>query len=123
VQVRAGADDGGRLCLAPALLLPAVVAADRAASITRGGFIMRKALGLIVVLLLVLSVVPAWAGDIEGKIQTIDPADRMLTLEDGTKLWIAEGVAMDTLKEGAKVKASYEDRDGKNVVTGFEVSE
>jgi hypothetical protein len=30
---------------------------------------------------------------------------------------------MDTLKPGAKVKASYEERDGKNITTQFEVSE
>ena len=35
----------------------------------------------------------------------------------------AEGVTMDQLKEGANVKASYEERDGKNIVTGLEISE
>jgi Cu/Ag efflux protein CusF len=30
---------------------------------------------------------------------------------------------MEGLKEGAKVKASYEERDGKNVVTGLEVAD
>jgi hypothetical protein len=30
---------------------------------------------------------------------------------------------MDRLKEGVSVKASYEERDGKKVTTGFEVSE
>jgi len=44
-------------------------------------------------------------------------------LEDGTRLWIAEGLQMDTLKEGARVKASYEERDGRNVVTRFEVAD
>jgi Cu/Ag efflux protein CusF len=65
----------------------------------------------------------AWAGDVEGKVQSMDTNDRVLTLEDGTKLWIAEGVSIEGLKEGAKVKASFEERDGKNVATSVQVSE
>lgn len=84
---------------------------------------MTKVLGFIVALLMVVSVIGAWAADIEGKVQQVDRTDRMVVLEDGTKLWIAEGLGMDTLKEGAKVKASYEERDGKNVVTGFEITD
>lgn len=84
---------------------------------------MSRVLGIALALLLAVSVVGASAAEIEGKIQTVDTSDRMLVLENGTKLWIAEGLATDKLKEGAKVKASYEERDGKNVVTSFEVSE
>ena len=65
----------------------------------------------------------AWAADVEGKVQSMDTNDRVLTLEDGTKLWIAEGVSVEGLKEGAKVKASFEERDGKNVATSVQVSE
>jgi hypothetical protein len=83
---------------------------------------MRRILGLTLAVLLV-SVVGASAGNVEGKIQTIDSSDRMIVLEDGTKLWVAEGLAMDTLKEGAKVKASYDERDGKNVLTSFEIAD
>jgi hypothetical protein len=44
-------------------------------------------------------------------------------LEDGTKIWLGEGavVAIDALKEGAGVKASYDQKDGKNVATTVEV--
>jgi Cu/Ag efflux protein CusF len=73
--------------------------------------------------MLVVSVGGAWADDIEGKIQSVDASDRVIVLEDGTRLWVAEGQAMDDLKEGAKVKASYEERDGKKVLTGIEVSD
>jgi uncharacterized protein DUF1344 len=79
---------------------------------------------LFVVIALVLALgVPAWAAEIEGKIQSIETFDRALVLDDGTRLFLAEGLTMDALKEGARVKASYEDRDGKRVVTTFEVSE
>ena len=83
---------------------------------------MKTAVG-VVALLCVLAVSAAWAGNTVGKIQSIDPGDRVVTLDDGTKLWIADGLAIDGLKQGAIIKASYEERDGKNVVTGFEISE
>jgi hypothetical protein len=84
---------------------------------------MKKAVGIALALMLVVSVGGAWADDIEGKIQSVDASDRVIVLEDGTRLWVAEGQAMDDLKEGAKVKASYEERDGTKVLTGIEVSD
>jgi hypothetical protein len=84
---------------------------------------MKKAVGIALALMLVVSVGGAWADDIEGKIQSVDASDRVIVLEDGTRLWVAEGQAMDDLKEGAKVKASYEERDGKKVLTGIEGSD
>lgn len=81
---------------------------------------MTKITAVVVALALGLSMV-AWAGEVTGKIQTVDSSERVIVLEDGTKLWIAEGVPLADLKEGAKVKASYEERDGKNVVTKIEV--
>ena len=74
-------------------------------------------------LLLGLGIAGAWAEEVSGKIQSIDPADRTIVLEDGSKIWVAEGVPMDNLKEGKAVKASYEERDGKKVATSVEVSE
>jgi Cu/Ag efflux protein CusF len=81
---------------------------------------MKKVAALALALVLGLSMA-AWAGEVSGKIQAVDSADRAITLEDGTKLWLAEGISLDNLKEGAKVKASYEERDGKNVVTSIDV--
>lgn len=84
---------------------------------------MKKVVGLAMAMLLAVGIAGAWAGEVEGKIQSVDTSDRSIVLDDGTKLSIAEGVAMDDLKEGAKVKASYEERDGKKVVTAVTVSE
>ena len=81
---------------------------------------MRKALIGAVVVLLALSGA-AWAADIEGKIKSVDTGERSFMLEDGTKLWVSEGVAIETLKEGAVVKASYEEKEGKNIATSVEV--
>jgi hypothetical protein len=72
----------------------------------------------------VLALAPiAGAGEIEGKVQSLDASERAFTLDNGTKIWVAEGMSMDKLKEGAQVKASYEERDGKNVATSIDVSE
>jgi len=84
---------------------------------------MRTVLGITLALLLGLGVTGAWAENISGKIQSVDPGERAFVLDDGSKLWVAEGVSMDALKEGASVKASYEERDGKKVATSVEVSE
>ena len=83
---------------------------------------MRSVLAVTVAILLVLSVAGAWAAEIQGKIQSVDTSDRSVVLDDGTKLWVAEGLSMDSLQAGADVKASYEDRDGKNVATSVEVN-
>lgn len=84
---------------------------------------MKKVIGLAMVLLLVFVVGAAYAQEIQGKIKAVDRAERVLTLEDGTQLWVAEGLPMDALKEGASVKASFEERDGKKVATTLQVSE
>jgi hypothetical protein len=81
---------------------------------------MRKALIGAVVMLLALSGA-AWAADVEGKIKSVDTGDNSFTLEDGTKIWLSEGVSIGMLKEGADVKASYEEKDGKNIATSVEV--
>lgn len=83
---------------------------------------MKKVLVIAVALVLALSA-GAFAAEVEGKIQSVDTEDRAIVLDNGTKLWVAEGVSMDNLQEGSTVKASYEERDGKNVATMIEVSE
>ncbi len=61
--------------------------------------------------------------EVEGKIKSVDPSGRMVTLEDGTQLTIppALNVPRDSLKEGAIVKASFEERGGQNIVTSMRV--
>ena len=68
---------------------------------------------------------PAAGGmkQIEGAIKSVDPSRRMVTLDDGTKLTIPPTVSVPKgdLKEGAMVKASFEEKGGQNVVTALEV--
>ncbi|MBI2204524.1 MAG: DUF1344 domain-containing protein [Candidatus Rokubacteria bacterium] len=64
---------------------------------------------------------PALAADVEGKVQTFDPSERTIVLDNGTKVWLSEGASADALREGVEVRVSYEERDGKNVATQIEV--
>ena len=82
---------------------------------------MRRVIGIAMVLLLVCTVGGARAEEIQGKVKSLDTTERVFALEDGTRLWVAEGLSMDTLKEGASVKATYEKRDGKRIATSLEV--
>jgi hypothetical protein len=77
----------------------------------------------IAIALLVVAAAPVWAEEISGKIQKIDTAERTIVLEDGTQLWLGESMSADALQEGATVKASYEEKDGKKIVTAIEVSQ
>jgi hypothetical protein len=65
----------------------------------------------------------AKAQQVEGKIKSVDPSGRMVTLEDGTQLTIppALNVPRESLKEGAILKASFEERAGQKVATSVQV--
>lgn len=54
--------------------------------------------------------------------QTVDSSDRVFVLQDGTRLSLAESLTIE-LQEGVTVKLSYEERDGKHVVTSIESAE
>ncbi len=68
---------------------------------------------------------PAAGGmkQIEGAIQSVDPSGTKVTLDDGTQLTIPPNVSVPKadLKEGAIVKASFEERGGQKVVTSLQV--
>jgi len=66
---------------------------------------------------------PAWAGDVHGKVKSIDPAGRVITLEDGTQLMVppAMKASSKAVTPGAEVKASYDDKNGEKVLTAIEV--
>lgn len=65
----------------------------------------------------------AWAAEAQGKIKTVDPAGRIITLEDGTQLTIPATVRLGrtALMPGAEVKASYEEKNGEKVVRIIDV--
>jgi hypothetical protein len=81
---------------------------------------MNRAVGAAIVLLLVIGV--AGAEELQGKVKSVDQVDHSFALEDGTQIWLAEGLSMVTLREGASVKAVYEERDGKKIATSVKIT-
>jgi hypothetical protein len=81
---------------------------------------MRRTIGAVVLAGLLVTGV-ASAADLEGKIQVVKPDERVVILEDGKQIWIAEGLSMEELTEGTIVKVAYEERDGKVVAVNIEV--
>ena len=51
----------------------------------------------------------AFAGEIEGVVKSFDAATKTITLEDGSAYVLAEGVAVDGLAAGAKIKVTFDD--------------
>lgn len=78
----------------------------------------------LVVIGAVLALAPlAWAADVQGKVKSVDPAGRMVTLDDGTQIVIPANLKVQRkdLKPGADVKASYEEQNGQKVATSIVV--
>ncbi len=65
----------------------------------------------------------AWAAEVQGKIKSVDASGRMVTLDDGTQLTLPPTLTVEkqSLKPGASVKASYEEKDGQKIATSFMV--
>jgi uncharacterized protein DUF1344 len=95
---------------------------------------MRRVFALLTLVAMVLpavSVLPAIAQtervakarQVEGRIQTVDPAANMLRLSDGTTLLIPDNMIVDpaVLKPGVMVRAAYEEDGGQKVITSLEV--
>jgi hypothetical protein len=64
-----------------------------------------------------------WGAEAQGKIKTVDPAGRIITLEDGTQLTIPATVRLKrtALMPGAEVKTSYEKKNGEKLVRIIDV--
>jgi hypothetical protein len=79
---------------------------------------MRKIVASVAALAAALAfTVPAFAQEVMGVIKTYRPADRVIILEDGTQLYISEGVRVKQYEPGARVKFFIEDRGGRRFVT------
>jgi hypothetical protein len=76
---------------------------------------MRKVLGLTLALTLALSLTAA-AEETQGTVKWIDRASQSFTLADGTELFVSN-YALAEITPGDQVRAAYEMKDGKKVVT------
>jgi Cu/Ag efflux protein CusF len=86
-------------------------------------FVAIAVLGALVVAPVMAQQAPAGGKTIEGKVMSVDPSGKSLTLDDGTKLTIPDSVKVSKadLKPGAAVKAAYEEKDGQKVLTHLEI--
>jgi len=86
-------------------------------------FVAIAVLGALVVAPVMAQQAPAGGKMIEGKVMSVDPSGKSLTLDDGTKLTIPDSVKVSKadLKPGAAVKAAYEEKDGQKVLTHLEI--
>ncbi len=92
---------------------------------------MKKLVALVLVASFALTGV-ALAAEVEGTIQSVDAMNNQVVIDNGptlavdqdTKITVAgsEG-KLEDLKAGGKIKASFEEKDGKNVASTLEVSE
>jgi hypothetical protein len=80
-------------------------------------------IAVVAVTVIALAAPTVWAGDVQGKIKSVDQTGRMVTLEDGTMLMIPATVRVNRqeLTPGADVKVSYEDKGTQKIVTQIEV--
>ena len=51
----------------------------------------------------------AFAGEAEGVVKAYDEATKTVTLEDGQAFTVAEGVVLEGVVAGAKVKVTFDD--------------
>ena len=103
-------------------MIPRVLGAWKPCSAAEGGDGL-KTLAVLVALLLSVSIVSAAGNEVSGKVKKWDAATQTITLEDGTELTVPATVReASQIKEGSMVKASYEEKDGKKVISKIEVA-
>jgi Cu/Ag efflux protein CusF len=83
-----------------------------------------RVFAVLIAVLLGVTLAAAGGTEVQGKIKTFDAASKMITLEDGTQLSVSDDakVQVDQLKPGASIKASYDEKDGKKVISNVEVT-
>ena len=57
------------------------------------------------------------ASEMTGRVMTTDPATNTVIMEDGTVLELVNGLSVQDLAPGTKVVVTYDEKDGKNMVT------
>ncbi len=73
----------------------------------------------------------AAAGEMEGTIQSIDTASKEVVLDNGSRIAVEDATTitvngaeakLEDLKEGTRVKASFEEKDGRMVADTLDVA-
>lgn len=71
---------------------------------------MKKTLATAATLLALIG--SAYAATMEGVVQSVDPATRTITLETGQSFVAAEGIPIEALQTGTKIKVTVDDSTG-----------
>jgi len=84
---------------------------------------MKRALVAVVAMAMIFAAgTVAMAADKEGTVKLIQVNERVIVLSDGTQMhWTEAYQVPQDIKEGAKVRATYEPKDGKMVLTKIEI--
>ena len=91
-----------------------------------------KRLAMLTLVATLAMVGSGFAAEMEGTIQSIDTSSKELALDNGSKIVLDDATMisvegkegrLEDLKEGTKVKASFEEKDGKNVAQKLEVNQ
>ena len=91
-----------------------------------------KRLAMLTLVATLAMVGSGFAAEMEGTIQSIDTSSKELALDNGSKIVLDDATTisvegkegkLEDLKEGTKVKASFEEKDGKNVAQKLEVNQ
>ena len=82
---------------------------------------MKKTLIALAIAAVVTAPLGAWAAEKEGKVTKWETTTRTVTFDDGSTYQFNETVKTEKLKEGARIKVTYEEKDGKFLATKYEV--
>lgn len=75
-----------------------------------------------VVLSVALSAGFAEADDVQGRVKATETTQKVITLDNGTRLfWTDETPGAEQIQSGDVVRAKYEERGGRLVVTEIEI--
>ena len=57
------------------------------------------------------------AAEVAGRVVTTDPASNTIVMEDGTVLQLPENQTVEGLAPGTEIIVTFDEQDGKNMVT------
>jgi hypothetical protein len=64
----------------------------------------------------------AWSGEQQGTVKSVDPSQKTVVMDDGTRLWLVPGLSLDLFAQGKRVKVVYDEREGKKWVRSVEAT-
>jgi Cu/Ag efflux protein CusF len=82
-----------------------------------GHHTMKKTLATLSTIAMLGFAGTALGEEASGTVMAVDPASRLIQLDDGAVYAVSDGVALDALQPGTEVTVSYEEQNGENVIT------